>query len=64
MEIVGYIESDLDGFVDARKSTSSYIFMFAGVRYPGRVKSKLWSPLLLCMQSLLLVMLLSLMLFS
>ena len=30
LEIIGYSDSDFVGCVDSRKSTSGYIFMFAG----------------------------------
>ena len=30
LEIIGYSDSDFDGCVDSHKSTSGYIFMFAG----------------------------------
>ena len=30
LEIVGFFDSDYAGCLDSRKSTSSYIFMFAG----------------------------------
>ena len=30
LEIIGYSDSNFDGCVDSRKSTSGYIFMFAG----------------------------------
>lgn len=35
LEVVGYTNSYLDGFLDDRRSTSRYIFMMSGVRYLG-----------------------------
>ena len=30
LEVIGYSDSDYAGYVDSSKSTSRYIFMFAG----------------------------------
>lgn len=36
LEVIGYSDSDFDGCVDSRKSTSRYIFMMASGVVPWR----------------------------
>jgi len=56
LQLIGYTDSDFDGCIDSKKSTSGYVLLMASERFPRKVSNRYLLPHLQWRQSSLLVM--------